>query len=73
MKNIIAKIAQKYLSVDTLETRNDDRLDFYDCNVADIETALEAAYKAGKDASNYNDSICNECGYIHTGGTCWDS
>lgn len=46
-KNIIDIIAQQKLGIKTLETRNSDRLDFHDCGVASIKSALEAALKAG--------------------------
>ena len=44
---ILALIAQKHLSVETLKTRNSDRLDFHDTAVWGIKDALEAAFKAG--------------------------
>jgi hypothetical protein len=41
-------IAKKhFFSVDTLETRNRDRLDFHDVSVWGIKAALEEAYEAG--------------------------
>ena len=48
MEKIIFAIAQKHFNVDTLQTRNLDRLDFYDVSVASIKAALEDAYQAGK-------------------------
>jgi len=51
MKNtidqIFALIAQKHLFIETLETRNSDRLDFHDVSVWGVRSALEAAFKAG--------------------------
>ena len=44
---ILTLIAHKHLGIETLETRNSDRLDFYDCAVWCIRDALEAAFKAG--------------------------
>ena len=44
---ILTLIAHKHLGIETLETRNTDRLDFYDCAVWCIRDALEAAFKAG--------------------------
>jgi len=44
---IFALIAQKHLSIETLETRNSDRLDFHDVAVWNVREALEAAFKAG--------------------------
>ena len=40
-------IAKKHLDVETLETRNSDRLDFHECGVGSIRAALRAAYKQG--------------------------
>ena len=40
-------IAQKHLGVDTLDTRNSDRLDFHDVSVWEIKEALRAAFMAG--------------------------
>lgn len=40
-------IAKAELNLETLETRNMDRLDFSDQGVASIKAALEAAYEAG--------------------------
>lgn len=42
------EIAQEYMSIDTLETRNSDSLDFYDCSVWSIRNALAKAYEMGK-------------------------
>jgi hypothetical protein len=44
---VVAAIALRYLRIETLETRNSDRLDFHTCGVAGIQAALEAAYQAG--------------------------
>jgi hypothetical protein len=46
-KEIIKKIAKEELSIETLESRNLDSLDFHDCSVWAIEKALEKAYEAG--------------------------
>jgi len=48
MKKTIEQIAKKHLDLETLETRNWDRLDFSDQAVWSIKAALEEAYKAGK-------------------------
>ena len=45
--HLLTLIAQKHLSIETLETRNSDDLDFHDTAVWCIKDALEAAYKAG--------------------------
>lgn len=44
----ISQIAKEHLFIDTLEIRNSDRLDFYDCGVGGIKAALKAAYEAGR-------------------------
>ena len=44
---ILTLIAQKHLSVETLQTRNADSLDFHDTAVWCLKDALEAAFKAG--------------------------
>lgn len=47
-EEILTKIAQEHLNIDTLEQRWSDKLDFYDCAVWTIKSALEAAYEAGQ-------------------------
>ena len=44
---IFTLIAKKHLGIETLQTRNSDRLDFHDAAVWCIRDALEAAFKAG--------------------------
>ena len=44
---IFALIAEKHLFIETLETRNSDRLDFHDVAVWSVRDALEATFKAG--------------------------
>jgi len=44
----LEKIARDHFSVETLETRNGDSLDFHDCAVWEIRAALLAAYEAGR-------------------------
>lgn len=46
-REIFTEIAKKFLNIETLETRNSDRLDFHDTAVWSLEAALEAAYLAG--------------------------
>jgi hypothetical protein len=48
MRNVLKRIAKKYLRLDTLDRRNSDSLDFHDLAVWQIRIALEAAYRAGK-------------------------
>lgn len=38
----------KILHIETLETRGNDRMDFYDVAVWNIKKALELAYEAGR-------------------------
>ena len=47
LDTIFTLIANKHLGIETLQTRNSDRLDFHDCAVWCIREALEAAFKAG--------------------------
>ena len=46
----LVKIATTILDVETLDTRNSDRLDFHELSVWGIKAALEAAYAAGQKA-----------------------
>lgn len=48
---IIASIAQRYLDLETLESRHSDRLDFKDHACWSIRDALRAAFEAGKHAT----------------------
>lgn len=41
------KLAKEFLFIDTLETRNSDRLDFKEVSVWGVKAALEAAYTLG--------------------------
>jgi hypothetical protein len=50
----LQRIAAEHLFVETLETRNSDRLDFYDVSVWGIRQALIAAFEAGRLASTNN-------------------
>jgi len=45
--NILTLIAKNKLGIETLETRNSDRLDFHDVGVASLKEALHAAFMAG--------------------------
>jgi hypothetical protein len=49
---ILDQIAKQALGLETLETRNSDRLDFHDLNVASIKAALLAAYRAGQQSGS---------------------
>ena len=43
-------IAQTILGLETLDTRNSDRLDFHDLAVWNIKAVLQAAFEAGQQA-----------------------
>ena len=45
---LILEIAQRRFFLETLETRNSDRLDFHDVAVWAIRDALAEAYEAGR-------------------------
>jgi hypothetical protein len=45
---LIFEIAQRHFFIETLETRNRDRLDFHDVAVWAIRDALEEAFEAGR-------------------------
>ena len=47
LDQLLARIAQEHLFIETLETRNHDRLDFHDVGVWCVKSALLAAYQAG--------------------------
>lgn len=55
MNQKLQQIAQEILSIETLETRRADVLDFYDLPVWLIKRALEAAYQAGRAARKPGD------------------
>jgi hypothetical protein len=46
----LLEIARRQFRIETLETRNWDRLDFHDVAVWAIRAALEEAYEAGQRA-----------------------
>ena len=46
----LLEIAQRQFHLETLETRNRDRLDFHDVAVWAIRAALEEAFEAGRRA-----------------------
>ena len=51
---LLQRIAAEHLFVETLETRNSDRLDFYEVSVWGIRQALIDAYEAGRLAGSNN-------------------
>ena len=53
LNKLITQIAQQHLPIETLETRHSDDMDFHDIAVWQIESALRAAFEAGRqDALN---------------------
>ena len=53
LDKILTQIAQKHFhSVETLEVRNSDSMDFHDVHVGSIKDALEHAFFAGMGASS---------------------
>lgn len=53
MENLLQQIALDHLFIDTLETRNSDRLDFHEVSVWGVKSALIAAYEAGQQAAKH--------------------
>lgn len=51
---VILEIAQRQFRLETLETRNRDRLDFHDVAVWALRAALEDAFEAGRRAGPAN-------------------
>jgi len=49
MDDAVKAIARETLGIDTLETRNNDRLDFHELSVWRIREALEIAFRAGQE------------------------
>lgn len=47
-RKTLEKIAKNHLFIDTLETRNRDRLDFHEVSVWGVVKALEEAYELGR-------------------------
>lgn len=47
LDQLLAQIALDHLFIETLETRNSDRLDFHEVSVWAVQSALVAAYQAG--------------------------
>jgi len=54
LNQLLQQIALDHLFIETLETRNSDRLDFHDVSVWGIKGALLAAYEAGQLAAKQN-------------------
>ena len=47
LEHLLNQIAAEHLHIDTLATRNSDRLDFHDVSVWGVKSALQAAFDAG--------------------------
>lgn len=47
LERLLADIAAEHLFIETLATRDSDRMDFHDVHVANVKSALRAAYQAG--------------------------
>ena len=58
-EQIIRKIAADHLSIDTLETRNADSLDFHEVSVWNVKAALQAAFDAGRQIHGIDDANTN--------------
>jgi hypothetical protein len=50
--NILNRIAREHLRIQTLETRRSGSLDFYEVSVWVVESALAAAFEAGRQSIN---------------------
>ena len=51
LETLFQQIALDHLFIETLETRNSDRLDFHEVSVWAVKSALIAAYQAGQAAA----------------------
>ena len=48
LERLLNQIATEHLHIDTLVTRNSDRLDFHEVSVWGLKEALQAAFTAGQ-------------------------
>ncbi len=51
LETLLQQIALDHLFIETLETRNSDRMDFHEVSVWGVKSALLAAYEAGRQAA----------------------
>ena len=51
LETLLQQIALDHLFIETLETRNSDRMDFREVSVWGVKSALMAAYEAGRQAA----------------------
>ena len=51
LENLLQQIALDHLFIESLVTRNSDRLDFHEVSVWAVKSALMVAYEAGRQAA----------------------
>ena len=51
LETLLQQIALDHQFIETLETRNSDRMDFHEVSVWGVKSALMAAYEAGRQAA----------------------
>ena len=56
LERLLNQIAAEQLRIDTLATRNSDRLDFHEVSVWGLKEALQAAFKAGQQSKQTTQS-----------------
>ena len=56
LEQLLNQIAAEHLHIDTLATRNSDRLDFHEVSVWGLKEALQAAFTAGQQSKQTNQS-----------------
>ena len=61
----IQQIALDHLFIETLETRNSDRMDFHEVSVWGVKSALMAAYEAGRQAASRTEKEA-ESAWLHS-------
>ena len=54
LERLLNQIAAEHLHIDTLATRNGDRLDFHEVSVWGLKEALQAAFTAGQQSKPTN-------------------
>ena len=59
LDQLLAQIALDHLFIETLATRNSDRLDFHDVSVWGVKSALQAAFEAGRMAATQSPTHTN--------------
>ena len=58
---LLTEIAKKHLSLETLESRNSDSLDFHDIAVWALKKALQEAYEAEKTSKKQQSKSLSCC------------